>query len=72
MTDKREKYLGLDLPFNEALARFIGVDPDELPANVKLRQKKGPPKRPPGVQKKGDVTLLIPSAICCSASRLEG
>ena len=49
MTEKREKPLGLDMPFGEALERFIGVDPTDLPENVKLRQKEGPPKRPPGV-----------------------
>jgi hypothetical protein len=37
---EREKPLGLDMPFGEALERFIGVDPGELPDNVKLRQKK--------------------------------
>lgn len=52
MTEKREKPLGLDMPFGEALERFIGVDPADLPENVKLRQKEGPPKRPPGVAKK--------------------
>ncbi|MEQ1498968.1 MAG: hypothetical protein ABL914_09940 [Novosphingobium sp.] len=52
MTEKREKPLGLDMPFSEALERFIGVDPAELPENVKLRQKEGPPMRPPGVAKK--------------------
>lgn len=52
MTEKREKPLGLDMPFDEALERLIGTDPDELPENVKLRQKKGPPKRPPKVEKK--------------------
>ena len=52
MTEKREKPLGLDMPFGEALERFIRVNPDELPDNVKLRQKEGPPKRPPGVAKK--------------------
>ena len=52
MTDKREKPLGLDMPFSEALERFVGVDPGELPDSVKLRQKEGPPKRPPGVAKK--------------------
>lgn len=48
MTEQREKPLALDMPFDEALERFIGTDPDELPDNVKLRKKKGPPKRPPG------------------------
>jgi hypothetical protein len=46
MTEKREKPLGLNMPFEEALERFIGTDPAELPDNVKLRQKEGPPKRP--------------------------
>lgn len=52
MTEKRERPLGLDMPFGEALERFIGVDPADLPESVKLRQKEGPPKRPPGVAKK--------------------
>ncbi len=47
MTEKREKPLALDMPFHEALERFVGADPDELPESVRLRQKRGPPKRPP-------------------------
>ena len=47
MTEKREKPLGLDMPFSEALERFIGVDPGELPDSVKLK-KRPPPKRGPG------------------------
>lgn len=54
MTDKREKPLHVDMPFHEALERFIGTDANELPDNVRLRQKKGPPKRPPGVEPKPD------------------
>lgn len=46
---EREKPLGLDMPFDEALERFLGVDPEQLPEHVRLRQKRGPPKRPPGV-----------------------
>lgn len=49
MTEKREKALGLDMGFGEALERFIGVKPSELPDNVKLKRKKPPPKRGPGV-----------------------
>jgi len=49
---ERERPLGLDMPFMEALERFVGVVPGELPENVKLRQKKGPPKRPPDVDTK--------------------
>jgi hypothetical protein len=52
MTEKREKSLGLDMPFDEALERFIGTDPADLPENVKLRQKKPPPERGPGVAEK--------------------
>jgi len=49
MTERkmREKPLGLDMDPDEALERFLGVDPGELPENVKLGQKRGPPKRPP-------------------------
>lgn len=54
MTDRkpREKPLGLDMDPDEALERFLGVNPAELPDSVKLKQKRGPPKRPPGVDKK--------------------
>lgn len=49
MSGERDKPLALDMPFAEALERFFGTDPGELPDNVKLRQGKGPPKRPLGV-----------------------
>ena len=49
MTESREKPLGLDMPFGEALERFIGVNPDQLPDSVKLKRKKPPPKRGLGV-----------------------
>lgn len=54
MTERktREKPLGLDMDPDEAMERFIGVDPHELPDNVKLGKKRGPPKRPPGVDAK--------------------
>lgn len=41
---KRERPLGLDMDPDEAFERFIGVDPDELDENKKLK-KKPPPKR---------------------------
>lgn len=46
---EREKPLFLDMNPDEALERLIGVKPDDLPDNVKLRRskKEGPPKRPP-------------------------
>ena len=49
MTGQRERPFGLDMPFGEALERFIGVDPAQLPDAVKLKQKRGSPKRPPSV-----------------------
>ena len=42
---KREKPLGLDMSFDEALRRFAGVDPGEMPDNIKLGKK---------LKKKGD------------------
>ena len=49
---KREKPLGLDIDFAEALQRFIGVDPKELPESSRLgrkarAKKKGDGKPPP-------------------------
>lgn len=54
MTEKetREKPLGLDMDPDEALERFLGVDPSELPDSIKLGEKRGPPKRPPRVADK--------------------
>ena len=54
MTAERESPLGLDLDPDEAFARFLGVDPAELPRDARLKQKKRPPKRPPGVNGKGE------------------
>lgn len=58
MTGTRDKPLGLDMPFGEALERFIDVKPEELPDEVRLR-KKTPSKRGPGVadQAKGKPKL---------------
>lgn len=36
---KRQKPLGLDMDLGEALERFIGVDPGELPDSIKLGKK---------------------------------
>jgi len=43
-----EPSFGLDMPFDEALKRFIATKPDELEANVKRSKK----KKPPGGKKK--------------------
>ncbi len=53
MTDKktRERPLGLDIDPDEAFERFLGVDPDEIDENKKLK-KRPPPKRGPVVEKR--------------------
>lgn len=48
----REKPLGLDMPFNEAFERFLGVEPAELAKS--MAEKGEPPERPPGVDNPGD------------------
>lgn len=40
-----EPPLGLDMPFDEALKRFIGTDPREVEAGVARAKKKKPPGR---------------------------
>lgn len=54
MKGQREKPLGLDMPFNEALERFIGTDPREVAESQARAKERGPPKRPPGVAEKPD------------------
>jgi hypothetical protein len=51
MKGEREKPFGLDMPFNDALKRFIGVDPRELPDDARIKKKERP-KPLPGVHKK--------------------
>jgi hypothetical protein len=38
-----EPPFGLDMPFDEALKRFIGTDPNEVEANLKKSKQKKPP-----------------------------
>lgn len=51
MKAPRESPLGLDMPFDEALARFLGTAPAELPDGI---QKKRRPKPPPEVADEKD------------------
>ncbi len=44
----KEPMLGLDMPYGEALERFVGVDPRQVQDNI-VRSKK---KKPPGGKKK--------------------
>lgn len=52
MKGQREKPLGLDMPFDEALERFIGTDPREVAESQARAKERGPPKRPPGIADK--------------------
>jgi hypothetical protein len=51
---KLEPKLGLDMPFEEALQRFIQTDPTEVENGIKKSKKKRPPgskgkkRKPPG------------------------
>ncbi len=49
MKAPREKPVSLDMPFDEALTRFIGTAPAELPADVhpkgKSQRSGGPPDK---------------------------
>ena len=47
---KREMPLGLDLDFEEALERFTGFDPNELPDNAKLGKKWRAASKKPAAQ----------------------
>jgi hypothetical protein len=52
---------GLDMPFDEALKRFIGTDPKEVDENIKRSKKKKPPSKAkkalPGGDQKNVVSL---------------
>jgi hypothetical protein len=37
----------LEMPFAEALGRFLGTEPDELPANIIKSRKKSKKREPP-------------------------
>jgi hypothetical protein len=62
MTRKNEAPLKIDMPFGEALERFIGVNPKEMDASIKASKKKKPPggrkKKPPGGKPEGEVVSL--------------
>lgn len=48
MKGKPQPPFGLDMGFDDALARFIGTDPEELAESVaSAKEKRKPPKRPP-------------------------
>ncbi len=57
----KEVFLGLDMPFGEALERYIGVNPKELEANIAKDKSKKPPgakkKKAPGAKAKNVISL---------------
>lgn len=52
MNSEREKPLGLDMPFDEALARFIGTAPAELQKEAGFKKGRRPKPPPKVVEKK--------------------
>jgi len=57
-----KEVLGLDMPFGEAMERFIGVDPKEMHANIAKSKKKKPPggkKPPPGSKEKAKNVISL-------------
>jgi hypothetical protein len=50
-----EPPLGLDMPFDEALKRFIETDPKEVEASIKRAKK----KKPPGGKKKSPPSATV-------------
>jgi len=58
----KEEFFGLDMPFGEAMERYVGVKPTELEANVSKTKKKKAPgakKAKPGVKMKPDNVVLL-------------
>ncbi len=57
----KEVFLGLDMPFGEALERYIGVNPKELEANIAKDKRKVPgakkKKAAPGASAKNVISL---------------
>lgn len=55
--------MGLDMPFGDALERFIAVKPSEMEANIARSKKKKPPggkkkkRAPPGKKAKNVISL---------------
>jgi hypothetical protein len=58
----KDVFFGLDMPFGEAMERYVGVNPKELDANISKTKKKKPPggkkAKPGGKVKSGNVILL--------------
>jgi hypothetical protein len=65
MTARPPKHvLGLEMPFGEAMERFIGVKPKELEANIAKDKKKKPPgakrkRKPPGGKAKAHNVISL-------------
>jgi hypothetical protein len=60
---KQQERLYLDMPFSQALTRFVGTDPGETKTLIKRAKKKKPPggKKPSGgsVQAENVVSLKV-------------
>lgn len=61
MTRKYDDKMSLDMPFDEALERFIGTDPEEMRANIAKSKAAKPAaerKRPTAKPDQMNVTRL--------------
>jgi hypothetical protein len=60
-----EPALGLDMPFDEALKRFIGTDPKEVEASIGKAKKKKPPgsetRKPSGGTNQSETVVSLRS-----------
>ena len=59
-----EPPLGLDMPFDEALERFIGTDPKEVEKSIRRSKQKKPPgskkkRKPSGGNAQSDVVVSL-------------
>jgi hypothetical protein len=57
-----KEVLGLEMPFGEAMERFIGVNPKEMEANIAKDKRKKPPgakKAKPGGKAKAKNVLSL-------------
>ncbi len=50
---------GLDMPFDEALKRFIGTNPKEVEDNIRRSKKKKPPSKAKKASPGGDQENVV-------------
>ena len=67
--------MGLDMPFDEAMERFVGVNPREMEANIAKSKTKKPPggkkrkRAPPGKKSKSANVISLKDSKTARARR---